>query len=935
MNTPHAGFVRHLRTLVSRQASGILPDHQLLESFLTQRSEASFAALVQRHGPMVLGVCRRVLRHTQDAEDAFQATFLVLARKAASIRKHESLGSWLHGVARHTAERLKSKAARRITHERRLAGRPAGDSIDDLTWRELRGVLDEELRLLPEKYRSPLVLCYLEGKTQDEAARQLDWSKGTFRRRLEQGRDALGRRLTRRGLALSAVLSVPLLTGTTAQAVVPPRLVEGTVRAGLALASGRGTAGLISAQVATLMEGGANTLLTAKAKAAVVLFAAVGLVAGGVFTHQTLNARPAAPPAASSPLRPKAAPERPAPSSAEKDRTVDIKGRVLDVEGKPLPGARLFLLSEASQGKSASTGRATTDKDGGFHFTARRDEVELGGKVVATAKEYGPDWMKLTGKDPKDELTLRLVRDDVPINGRVLDLEGRPVAGVNVKAVSLNRGDLQAWFEGTLAHRYPQLRGGIKPESVGITASVATGKDGRFRLTGLGRDRVVHLLLDGESIERGDFEVVTRHEIPSGLSRGNNGVYPARFDHVAGPGKAITGTIRDKQTGKALAGISVACPLTPSWIWATTDAQGRYRLTGVPKRKQYYVGAGGVPYFNCTKHDVADTPGLEPISVDFALERGVLLRGKLIDKVTGRPVHGRISFVALPDNPNLKDFTDFNKPQMLTSDPGRTKADGSFAVVAIPGPGLLCARADEDHHYLPAVVPEPRPKISNILEEYHAVVPIDPSEDNPKSLKQDIGLEPARTLKGSVVGPDGKPLAGAHVAGLSGVTRLLFGRTDRLDTDSFTVGGLDPKRPRPVVFVQAEKKLAKVQRVCGDESEPLTVRLEPLSAVAGRFLDADGKPLAGLKVTAALSFDEADNKDLPRELLLEYPAWSKVVNRETTTDAEGRFRIEGLVPGMHYQLTAKDGGGAMPYSGKLAPPEAGKTKDLGDLKGKS
>src|SRR6516162_9346141 len=234
----------HLHGVLRPAGESALTDGQLLARFLATRDEAAFAALVRRHGPMVLGVCRRVLRHTQDAEDAFQATFLVFARKAASIRKHESLGSWLHGVARHTAQRLKAKTARRTTYEHRLAGQPAGDSIDDLTWRELRGVLDEELHRLPEKYRSPLVLCYLEGKTQDEAARQLDWSKGTFRRRLEQGRDALGRRLTRRGLALSAVLSVPLLAGTTAKAVVPPRLVEGTVRAGLALASGRGTAGL-------------------------------------------------------------------------------------------------------------------------------------------------------------------------------------------------------------------------------------------------------------------------------------------------------------------------------------------------------------------------------------------------------------------------------------------------------------------------------------------------------------------------------------------------------------------------------------------------------------------------------------------------------------------------------------------------------------------
>src|SRR5690348_9499544 len=163
MNTTQTGLVRHLRSLVARQTTGVSSDQQLLESFLTQRSESSFAALVRRHGPMVMGVCRRVLRHTQDAEDAFQATFLLLARRAGSIRKRESVGSFLHGVAYFMAERLKAKAARRLVHERRVIGRPPRDSMEEITWRELRAVLDEELAHLPEQYRGPLVLCYLEG----------------------------------------------------------------------------------------------------------------------------------------------------------------------------------------------------------------------------------------------------------------------------------------------------------------------------------------------------------------------------------------------------------------------------------------------------------------------------------------------------------------------------------------------------------------------------------------------------------------------------------------------------------------------------------------------------------------------------------------------------------------------------------------------------
>src|SRR5579875_4126287 len=250
MSTTQTDFLRYLRTLTARQATGLLSDQQLLQRFLHERSEASFAALVARHGPMVLSVCRRILQHAQDAEDAFQATFLVLARKAGSIRKQTSLGSWLHGVAYHSAECLRAKTKRRTAHERRLNAPPPGEAMDDITWRELRSVLDEELRSLPEKYRAPLVLCYLEGRTQDEAARQLGWSKNTFRRRLESARNAL-----------SAALTAPLLIDCAAQASLPPLLAAATVRAGLSSALGNSVSGIVSAQVAALVESATGTWL--------------------------------------------------------------------------------------------------------------------------------------------------------------------------------------------------------------------------------------------------------------------------------------------------------------------------------------------------------------------------------------------------------------------------------------------------------------------------------------------------------------------------------------------------------------------------------------------------------------------------------------------------------------------------------------------------
>ena len=207
MSTTRAGVVlRHIRGLAARPAGAA--DRHLLERFTAGRDEAAFAELVRRHGPLVLGVCRRLLRDPNDADDAFQATFLVLARKAASISNRESVSGWLYQVAHNTALKARISAAARRRRERRVGARPPADVLDEVTGRELLAVLDEELQRLPERLRSPLVLCYLQGSTRDEAARQLGWSLATLKRRLEEGRESLRCRLARRGLTLPAALLV-------------------------------------------------------------------------------------------------------------------------------------------------------------------------------------------------------------------------------------------------------------------------------------------------------------------------------------------------------------------------------------------------------------------------------------------------------------------------------------------------------------------------------------------------------------------------------------------------------------------------------------------------------------------------------------------------------------------------------------------------------
>jgi RNA polymerase sigma factor (sigma-70 family) len=253
------------------------PDQELLRRFLAEQDEAAFETLLRRHGPMVLDVCRGVLGNEADAEDAFQATFLVLAHKADSIRKAASLASFLHGVAYRTALKARDDSARRLRHEAWARQRSTTTDPDELSWREVRQAVHEELDRLPERHRAALVLCYLEGKTQDEAAAQLGWAKGTLKGRLERGRALLRARLVRRGLGPGAVLVLGAWPAATATACLSPPLLLATVQAA--------TASVVAPHVAALTGRVVKAMFFKKLKiAALLLLVLAGSGTGFVLT---------------------------------------------------------------------------------------------------------------------------------------------------------------------------------------------------------------------------------------------------------------------------------------------------------------------------------------------------------------------------------------------------------------------------------------------------------------------------------------------------------------------------------------------------------------------------------------------------------------------------------------------------------------------------
>ena len=332
---PVYGVLDHVRRAALREQDAGLTDGELLTRYLARRDGAAFEALVRRHGPMVLGVCRRILRSEADAEDAFQATFLVLVRKAATVRPRERAANWLYGVAFHTAQKARAAAMKRRMKERQAGEMHRPEAPDD-RWEELLPLLDQELQRLPDRYRIPIILCELEGKTHKEAARQLGWPQGTLSGRLSRGRALLARRMARHGQAPAVV----------APAAVPAALTASTVKAALAFAAGP-AAGVVSGTVIALAEGASRAMLLTKLKAMTAVLLVVALA--GAATAVALGAAPGkerrAPMNPDSPqaARPDKAPE-PAPPDPDEQAVRDYVAELRAAVKHPTDDHHVYRL---------------------------------------------------------------------------------------------------------------------------------------------------------------------------------------------------------------------------------------------------------------------------------------------------------------------------------------------------------------------------------------------------------------------------------------------------------------------------------------------------------------------------------------------------------------------------------------------------------------
>ena len=364
-----------------------------------------------------------------------------------------------------------------------------------------------------------------------------------------------------------------------------------------------------------------------------------------------------------------------------------------------------------------------------------------------------------------------------------------------------------------------------------------------------------------------------------------------------------------------------------------TDMDGQYRLVGLPRQAGHAIETippAGKPYLTSAK-TTSTTTGLDPLKMDFDLKRGVLIRGRVTDKATGKPApRAQVDYFAFVDNPHLRQVPGFRGSGHVQA---FTAEDGSFTLVGLPGPGIVAAKAGRFHHYTSEdgryvagsgadEIKGPRDGSHFTTDPficaaplYHTLVGINPDK-NAESITVSVLLDPGKTVTGKVLGLDGKPVAGVRMSSTWGLPN----RQQDLKTAEFTVRAIDPKHPQPFFFHHKEKPLGAAVLLKGDEPKDFTIRLQPSATLTGRLLDDDGQPRAGVLISGTIESGQLNIEE----------GWGGFFNG--TTDKEGRFEIKGLIPGLNLSAFTQQGAR---YTGRLFQQltfKAREKRNLGDVK---
>jgi hypothetical protein len=556
---------------------------------------------------------------------------------------------------------------------------------------------------------------------------------------------------------------------------------------------------------------------------------------------------------------------------------------------------------------------------------------------------------------------------DVPISGRILDLEGKPVPGARVRVQMIETTGpgkfdefLKAWAGKREDHEQSiYMLDQRLYENPGLTDLFAAtaDADGRFKLNGIGKDRVPALVVEAPGKAVQPVRVVTRPGFKEGPPGRKFRAYGTECIVTVGPSRLVTGVVRDAKTKQPVAGVRVVAETFDEsaffrrWVKveARTGKDGRYTLDGLPKVKQHVVladppaGSGRLPYFAIV-HDAA---GFEPVTLDVDLQPAVVVTGRVTDKATGKPMRARVWYRPLQSNEfedRTPGYTVEGHAPWSEADDGLTDADGVYRVNALPGPGLLHVQAwdgtsakrypearldpkDEARGAYAAPFKE-MPKFVMFRTggqfgggygpgQVNAYRVIEPKEGDGK-VASDFALWSGVSRRLKLVDPDGKSLTVVDCHGLA-----------PMEDDLTVVGAevtaiaLDPERPRKLLFRHAGRNLTAIIELRGDEPEPVTVKLEPRGAITGRVVDSDGKGVPGIVID--LSYQDA-----PIGTLLNTERLHRKPGEAVRTDAEGRFKFEGVPAGIKLRLIARRGGDYWYTKTMMLKP--GEARELGDWK---
>ena len=935
-----------------------LSDHQLIERFVNRRDpagEAAFAALVARHGPMVMGVCRQILCDLHQAEDAFQAVFLVLARKASSIQNPDLLGNWLYGVALRTSRKARVRRARRregeadrsINHSGLVAAVAAEHPI---LAREQAEALHDEIDRLPGAFRLPVVLCYFEGLTLDEAARRLRCPAGTLRSRLARARDKLRGGLARRGVILPAAALAALLDSRFASASVSSPLCNMTTRAAIHFTAEQAAAGTTSASAMALAQEVLKSMFVNKMKLTALTCMILGAVAGGAgyWNHTfAMKEKPMRNPGGQESRTEPRNDDRPhlaKPDPASPGQMI-VTGRVLDPTGKPAAGVAVDIIGRPRApevGTDVSTspyhllGHGATDGDGRFRIEASRTSMASFFEVYALAAGTGTSmsWTALNPDAAQPTADVRL-RPEQIIRGRLVDVNGQPTAGVEVhiQFYSHGRGESDSiglpWagpLEGIPAWPKP----------------VTTDAQGRFAFTGIGRGFVALRVRDPRfACQRFDLKDNERDE-------------GKEVTLALQPATIIEGRALAADTGQPipLAVISVRASYGVFGGMFTTkfraDDQGRFKISpyaGDYFRMRVHPGEGQ-PYL-VRQDEFAWTKGAVKKEIDLRLPRGVLIQGKVTEVGTGRPVPGA-SVQFFPRNPR-EDVLGGSEAIVASKD------DGSFQVAVPPGKGYLLVLGP-NANYVPKEIGfrmihwMGQPGGTRVYA--HDIIAYD-VQAGESSHAVIASLKPGKMVRGRVVGPAGETIEDATIFSRLDIdpVNLMWLGTHVLHAHAgrFELHGFDPENPTPVYFLDADHQWGASVELSGKQAgEDLTIRLQPCGQAKARFVGPDGKPVTKLGMFPSLqllitpgthSFFKKDPAELAK-LEADAAFMPNVDPRHyqrpngPVTDAEGRITLPDLIPGALYRISDystrndQDKGVQIRKDFTVKP---GETLDLGDI----